>query len=76
MDRSIPCIPSTAFLIAILKNGKNKIRNIKKEFTREERIRHAAIRRQIEQEKAELITRGRKASSCEHKDLARSHREL
>ena len=48
--------------------AKRKIRNVKKEFTQEERVRHAAIRRQIEQEKAELIARGRRVK-LRHKRL-------
>ena len=39
--------------------AKNKIRNVKKELTAAERMRHAEIRRQIEGEKTELIALGR-----------------
>jgi hypothetical protein len=39
--------------------AKHKIRNVKKELTPAERIRHAEVHRQIEQEKDELIARGR-----------------
>ncbi|MGD0517702.1 MAG: helix-turn-helix domain-containing protein [Thermoguttaceae bacterium] len=48
--------------------AKHKIRNVKKELTQEDRIRHAAVRRQIEQEKAELIARGRRVK-LRHKRL-------
>jgi hypothetical protein len=40
--------------------AKHKIRNVNKELTQEDRIRHAAVRRQIEQEKADLIANGRR----------------
>jgi hypothetical protein len=40
--------------------AKHKIRSIKKELTQAERVRHAAIRRQIEQEKPELMAQGRR----------------
>ena len=39
---------------------KHKIRDVKKELTEEERVSHAAVRRQIEGEKAELIVHGRR----------------
>ena len=48
--------------------AKYKIRNVKKP-TQEERTRHAAIRRQIEGEKVELIARGRPVSRVRHKRL-------
>ena len=48
--------------------AKHKIRSVKKELTPEERTRHAAVRRQIEQEKAELIARGRRVK-LRHKRL-------
>jgi hypothetical protein len=40
---------------------KRQIRNVNKALTEEERARHAHIRGQIEQEKPELIARGRRA---------------
>jgi len=39
---------------------KRKIRSVKKQLTPAERVRHAAVREQIEREKAELIARGRR----------------
>lgn len=48
--------------------AKKRIRNVKKELTEDERIRHAAVRRQIEQEKAELIDQGRRVK-LRHKRL-------
>lgn len=41
--------------------GQRKVRSINKELTEEERIRHKVIREQVEQEKPELIARGRRA---------------
>jgi hypothetical protein len=40
--------------------SKHKIRTVKKELTQAERLRHTEIRRQIEQEKPELMARGRR----------------
>jgi DNA-binding Xre family transcriptional regulator len=40
-----------------------QIRSINKELTEEERVRHRAIREQIEQEKAALMARGRRAKA-------------
>jgi len=39
--------------------AKREVRSVRKSLTEEERIRHRAIRQQIEQEKGELIVRGR-----------------
>jgi hypothetical protein len=40
---------------------KRQIRNVNKALTEEERARHARIRGEIEQEKPDLIARGRRA---------------
>ncbi len=40
---------------------KRQIRNVNKALTEEERARHARLRGEIEQEKPELIARGRRA---------------
>ena len=40
-----------------------KICSVNKALTEEERVRHRAIREQIEQEKAELMARGRRAKA-------------
>jgi DNA-binding Xre family transcriptional regulator len=40
-----------------------KVRSVKKALTEEERVRHRAIREQIEQEKAALMARGRRAKA-------------
>ena len=42
---------------------QRKIHSVNKALTEEERVRHRAIREQIEQEKPELITRGRRAKA-------------
>ena len=43
--------------------SQRKIRSVNKVLTEEERVRHRAIREQIEQEKPELIARGRRAKA-------------
>jgi hypothetical protein len=48
--------------------AKNNIRNVKKELTQAERTRHAEVRRQIEQEKGDLIAQGRRVK-LRHKRL-------
>jgi DNA-binding Xre family transcriptional regulator len=40
-----------------------KIHSVNKALTDEERVRHRVIREQVEQEKAELIARGRRAKA-------------
>jgi hypothetical protein len=40
-----------------------KIHSVHKALTDEDRVRHRAIRQQVEQEKAELIARGRRAKA-------------
>ena len=40
-----------------------KIHSVNKALTEEERVRHRVIREQVEQEKAELIARGRRAKA-------------
>jgi hypothetical protein len=40
-----------------------KIRSVNKALTEEERVRHRAIREQVEQEKAELIARGQRVKA-------------
>ena len=47
----------------IEKMPTRKIYSVNKALTAEERVRHRAIREQIEQEKAELIARGRRAKA-------------
>jgi DNA-binding Xre family transcriptional regulator len=42
---------------------QRKVRSVKKALTEEERVRHRTIRAQIEQEKAELMARGRRAKA-------------
>jgi DNA-binding Xre family transcriptional regulator len=42
---------------------QRKIRSINTVLTEEERVRHRVIREQVEQEKAELIARGRRAKA-------------
>src|SRR4029434_1137543 len=42
---------------------QRKIHSVNKVLTEEERVRHRAIREQVEQEKAELIARGRRAKA-------------
>ena len=42
---------------------QRKIHSVNKALTEEERVRHRAIREQIEQEKPELIIRGRQAKA-------------
>src|SRR5215510_7420855 len=42
---------------------QRKIHSVNKGLTEEERVRHRAIREQVEQEKAALITRGRRAKA-------------
>jgi len=42
---------------------QRKIHSVNKALTEEECVRHRAIREQVEQEKAELITRGRRAKA-------------
>ncbi len=39
--------------------AKRQVRSVKKDLTKEERLRHRAIRQEVEQEKGELIARGR-----------------
>jgi hypothetical protein len=61
--------------------AKNKIRNVKKELTQAERMRHAEVRRQIEQEKAELIAHGRRVKLrhkrlCEAVEVLKATREI
>jgi hypothetical protein len=43
--------------------AQRKVRSVKKALTDEERVRHRAIREQIEQEKAALMARGRRAKA-------------
>ena len=42
---------------------QRKLRSVNKTLTEEERARHRAIREQVEQEKPELIVRGRRAKA-------------
>ena len=42
---------------------QRKIHSVHKALTEEERMRHRAIREQVEEEKAELIARGRRAKA-------------
>jgi len=42
---------------------KRQVRSVNKVLTEEERVRHRAIREQVEQEKPALITRGRRAKA-------------
>src|SRR5215475_11963375 len=42
---------------------QRKIHSVNKVLTEEERVRHRAIREQVEQEKAELMARGRRAKA-------------
>ena len=42
---------------------QRKIHSVHKAFTEEERVRHRAIREQVEREKAVLIARGRRAKA-------------
>ena len=46
---------------------QRKIHSVNKALTAEERVRHRAIREQIEQEKAALIARGRRAKARQTK---------
>ena len=43
--------------------GQRKVRSVNKVLTEEERARHKMIREQVEQEKPELIARGRRAKT-------------
>ncbi len=43
--------------------SQRKFRSVNKALTEEERVRHRAIREQIEMEKPELIARGRRAKA-------------
>jgi 3'-phosphoadenosine 5'-phosphosulfate sulfotransferase len=40
--------------------ARRQVRGVKKDLTEEERTRHRAIRQKVEEEKVELIARGRK----------------
>ena len=42
---------------------QRKVRSVNKTLTEEERVRHRVIRAQVEQEKAALIARGRRAKA-------------
>jgi DNA-binding Xre family transcriptional regulator len=42
---------------------QRKVRSVNKALTEEERVRHRLIREQVEQEKAELMARGRRAKA-------------
>ena len=42
---------------------KRHVRSVNKGLTDEDRVRHRAIREQVEQEKPALITRGRRAKA-------------
>ena len=42
---------------------QRKIHSVNKALTEEERVRHRAIREQVEQEKAALIARGRRVKA-------------
>ncbi len=42
---------------------QRKVRSVKKALTEEERVRHRMIRAQVEQDKTELIARGRRAKA-------------
>ena len=43
--------------------SQRKMHSVNKTLTEEERVRHRAIREQVEQEKAELIARGRRVKA-------------
>ena len=42
---------------------QRKVRSVNKALTDEERVRHRTIREQVEQEKTELMARGRRAKA-------------
>ena len=43
--------------------AQRKVRSVNKSLTEEERVRHRTIREQVEQEKTDLIARGRRAKA-------------
>src|SRR5205823_13207238 len=57
------CIPSPPLKLRIKQMPQRKIHSVNKALTEEERVRHRAIREQVEQEKAALIARGRRAKA-------------